>query len=124
MVNRKLRLKSGTDGIAVLLYAALVIFGWTNIFASVFENAMAEAYFNDFNAAEGLNFTQTIQMVAYSFSHLSLNSTKQVIWIGTALLLIIIIMNIDYRTYEMFAFIFYGCDNVCLNICYGICSRN
>ena len=69
---------------------------------------MAQAYFNDFNAAEGLNFSQTIQMVAYSFSDFSLRSTKQVIWIGAALVLIIIIMNIDYRTYEMFAFVFYA----------------
>lgn len=108
MVTRNIGLRSGTDGLAVLLYATLVIFGWMNIFASVFENSMAEAYFNDFNASQGLTVTQFVQMIGYSLSDFSLSSTRQLIWIGASLLIIIVIMNLDYRSYEMFAYLFYG----------------
>src|SRR5690606_3251480 len=39
---------------------------------------------------------------------ISLNSGRQLIWIGTSVLLIIAIMVIDFRFYNSFAYFFYG----------------
>lgn len=43
-----------------------------------------------------------------SIFNLSLNSGKQLIWIGTSILIIIVIMTVDFRFYDSFAYIIYG----------------
>jgi rod shape determining protein RodA len=62
-----------------------VVAGWLNIFAAVYD---VETHPNIFD------FT--------------LNSGKQLIWIGTACLLIIVILAIDYKFYSTFAYVIYG----------------
>ncbi len=68
------------DWISISIYAILVIIGWFNIYAAVYDEQAAKSIF-DF----------------------SINSGKQLVWIGTAILLIIVIMVADYRLYENLA---------------------
>ena len=69
----------------VVLYFALVILGWLNIYAAVYDEEMEMSIFN-----------------------VALNSGKQLIWIGTSILIIIVIMTVDFRFYDSFAYIIYG----------------
>ncbi len=73
----------GADSIAILIYFVLVIVGWVSIFASVYDPSQPW----------------------FSFS---LNYTKQLIWIGTSIVIIILILSFDYRNYETFAYASYA----------------
>jgi len=73
------------DWMVVLIYIACLIIGWLNIYAAVYN---PEAHTNMFD--------------------LSNNAGKQLMWIGTAALLIICILVIDYKFYETFAFVIYA----------------
>jgi len=73
------------DWLVVAIYFALVILGWLNIYAAVYDEEMEMGIFN-----------------------LALNSGKQLIWIGTSVLIIIVIMTVDFRFYDSFAYIIYG----------------
>lgn len=68
------------DWSIVLLYIILVIMGWFNIFASVYDPETAGNIFD-----------------------LSRDSGKQLLWIGTAIVLIVVILLLDFRIYESFA---------------------
>lgn len=75
------------DWIAVSIYFALVIIGWFNIYAAVYDSQVEKSIF-DF----------------------SINSGKQLVWIGTAIALITIIMVADYRFFEnlsLFIYVFF-----------------
>ncbi len=73
------------DRITIFLYSLLVIIGWFNIYAAVYDGQAAKSIF-DF----------------------SINSGKQLVWIGTAVLLITVIMVADYRLFENLSLILYG----------------
>ena len=73
------------DWVVIAIYLALVIMGWLNIYAAVYDEEMEMGIFN-----------------------LALNSGKQLIWIATSVLIIIVIMTVDFRFYDSFAFIVYG----------------
>src|SRR5215213_6806936 len=73
------------DWPTVLLFAACVLVGWFNIFAAVYDVESQKSIFD-----------------------LSLNSGKQLLWIGTAILIITAILVIDYRFYDTFAYIILG----------------
>ncbi|MFN8357316.1 MAG: rod shape-determining protein RodA [Spirosomataceae bacterium] len=85
MDRRDDRLRQRIDWVCVILFAACVLIGWLNVYAAVYNPE-----------------TQT------SIFDLSTNAGKQLVWIGTTILLIIAILVIDYRFYETFAFIIYG----------------
>jgi rod shape determining protein RodA len=68
------------DWPTVLIYFALVILGWFNIYAAVYDGQAAKSIF-DF----------------------SINSGKQLVWIGTAIAIIIVIMAADHRLFENLA---------------------
>lgn len=72
------------DWITVLIYTILVIWGWINIYASVYDSESTTSIFD-----------------------LSINSGRQLLFIGTAFILIITIIIIDFRVYESFAPILY-----------------
>lgn len=72
------------DWITVLVYFALVMIGWFNIYAAVYDGQAEKSIF-DF----------------------SINSGKQLVWIGTAIAIIIVIMAADYRLYENLSIILY-----------------
>lgn len=73
------------DWVIIILYGLLVFLGWLNIFAAVYDEQQHQNIFD-----------------------ISLNSGKQLIWIGTSVLLIIVIMVMDFRFYNSFAYIFYA----------------
>ncbi|MES2518126.1 MAG: rod shape-determining protein RodA [Bacteroidota bacterium] len=85
---RQEKISKNLDWITVLLFIVSVIVGWANIYAAIYnpENPLwiGDAGFFDTNAG------------------------KQLIWIGTTVLLIIAILVIDYRFYETTAFFIYG----------------
>jgi rod shape determining protein RodA len=62
-----------------------VILGWLNIFAAVY----------DVEAKQNI----------FSFS---INSGRQLVWIGCTVFIIIVILVIDYKFYEFFAYVIYG----------------
>jgi rod shape determining protein RodA len=65
------------------------LFGWLNIYAAVYdEETVGQGFLNIFN--------------------FSLNSGKQFIWILSSILIIIVIMTVDFRFYDSFAFVIYG----------------
>lgn len=68
------------DWITVMIYFALVTLGWFNIYAAVYDGQVEKSIF-DF----------------------SINSGKQLVWIGTAIAIIIVIMAADYRLFENLA---------------------
>lgn len=73
------------DWLVIVVYLALVLLGWLNIYAAVYDEEMEMSIFNT-----------------------SLNSGKQLIWIATSVLIIILIMTVDFRFYDSFAYIIYG----------------
>jgi rod shape determining protein RodA len=79
------KISKNIDWLTVMFYCLFVLGGWLNIFAAVYD---AEAQQNIFD--------------------FSLNSGKQLIWIGTSVVLIIIINAIDYKFYNAFSYIIYA----------------
>ena len=69
----------------LLIYGILVIMGWLNIYASVYEEGAGMSIF-DF----------------------SLNSGKQLIWIASTLVIFAVIMSIDFKFYESVSYLVYG----------------
>nr|WP_209329516.1 rod shape-determining protein RodA [Lunatimonas salinarum] len=67
------------------LFGLLVMLGWINIYAAVYDEQQVKSIF-DF----------------------SINSGKQLVWIGTAVLLITLILVADYRLFENLSLILYG----------------
>jgi rod shape determining protein RodA len=72
------------DWIAVSIYFALVTIGWFNIYAVVYDSQVEKSIFD-----------------------LSISSGKQLVWIGTAIGLITLIMVADYRFFENLSLIIY-----------------
>ncbi len=73
------------DWLTILLYFVIVLLGWLNIFAAVYDESFAQNIF-DF----------------------SLNSGKQLIWIASSIVLIVLIMSVDYKFYDTFGYIIFG----------------
>ncbi len=67
------------------LYLVLVFLGWLNIFAAVYDPELHPSIFD-----------------------LGLNCGKQMLWIGTAIVLLLVIILIDHKFFETFAFVIYG----------------
>jgi rod shape determining protein RodA len=72
------------DWIAVSIYFALVAIGWFNIYAVVYDSQVEKSIFD-----------------------LSISSGNQLVWIGTAIGLITLIMVADYRFFENLSLIIY-----------------
>lgn len=68
-----------------MLYIACVFMGWLNVYAAVYSPENQTSLFD-----------------------LSTNAGKQLMWIGTTVLLIIAILVINYRFWDTFAFVIYG----------------
>lgn len=73
------------DWISIAIYSVLVIIGWINIYAAVYDEQSIKSIFD-----------------------ISINSGIQLVWIGTAVLLITVIMVADYRLFENLSLILYG----------------
>jgi rod shape determining protein RodA len=72
------------DWIAVSIYFALVMIGWFNIYAAVYDGQVEKSIFD-----------------------VSINSGIQLVWIGTAIVLITIIMVADSRFFENLSLVIY-----------------
>jgi rod shape determining protein RodA len=72
------------DWISILIYAALVIIGWFNIYAAVFDEQNAKSIFD-----------------------LSINSGQQLLRICAGIVFILLIMAADYRLYDNLSMILY-----------------
>ena len=73
------------DWLLVSVFFALVILGWLNIYAVVYDEQEAQNIFST-----------------------SLNSGRQLIFIAGSVLIIIAIMIIDFKFFDSFAYILYG----------------
>ena len=73
------------DWYAISLYIALVVLGWINIFAAVYDDTANQSIFD-----------------------LSINSGRQLLFIVASGIIIMGIVIIDMRFYEAFAYLFYG----------------
>jgi rod shape determining protein RodA len=75
---------AGIDWLTLGLYAFFVLFGWLNIFAVVYDPEVEKSIF-DFGNDAG----------------------KQLVWIGTSILLVIIILSMDYKFFYGVSTYFY-----------------
>lgn len=75
------------DWITILLYVIFITAGWLNIFAVVYDPDPE---------------------VKQNIFDLSLNSGKQLLWIGSAFILILMIFAVDFKFYSAFAYVLYG----------------
>ncbi len=73
------------DWLTVAIYFLMVIAGWLNIYASIYEPEASQSIFD-----------------------LSGNSGKQLLFIGISLVIIVVIFVLDFRFFHSFAWIFYG----------------
>src|SRR6478609_11064019 len=73
------------DWVTVSLYLVLVILGWVNIYAAVYDDTVKQTIWD-----------------------LSLNSGRQLLFIAASLFIIMVIIIVDMRFYETFAYVFYG----------------
>lgn len=80
----KINFTNNIDWITVGFYILFVFLGWLNIYAVVYDPESVNSIFN-----------------------FSINSGKQLMWIGGAFLLIVMILVIDYKFYSTFSYIFY-----------------
>jgi len=86
---RDIDIREGIDWTTVWLYGALVFFGWLNIYAAVYNPEASTHSFSDI----------------ISLSH---NAGRQFMFIVASFFLILIILFVDYKVYDSFAYIFYG----------------
>lgn len=75
----------GIDWISILIYAALVLLGWGNVFASVYDESLNQSMWD-----------------------LKINSGRQMMFIGISIILIIGILAVDMRFFEATAYLVYG----------------
>ncbi len=82
---RDIDIREGIDWTTIWLYAALVIFGWLNIYAAVYnpENPIT----------------------IFSLEH---NAGKQLLFICLSFILMLLILFVDYKVYDSFAYFLYG----------------
>jgi rod shape determining protein RodA len=84
-VKREDSISGKLDWYTILIYIAMVLLGWINIFAAVYDETASQSIFD-----------------------LSLNSGRQLLFIVASALIIMMIVIIDMRFYETFAYLFYG----------------
>lgn len=82
---RQDQLSQKIDWLSVLIYAALVIAGWLNIYAAEYDPDINQSLF-DFDTSAG----------------------KQLIWIGTSVVIAFTIFFFDYKFFDSFGYIVYG----------------
>lgn len=83
--HRDQRISGNIDWPTVGLFALLLMMGWLNIYAVVYDDTATKSFFD-----------------------LSINSGRQMIFIGASIVIIIVIMIIDMRFYETVAYVIYG----------------
>jgi rod shape determining protein RodA len=72
------------DWVLVGFYISFVVLGWLNIYAAVYDASLHPTIFD-----------------------LGINSGKQLLWIASCGLIILVVMVLDFRFYETFAYVLY-----------------
>ncbi|MCU0325031.1 MAG: rod shape-determining protein RodA [Spirosomaceae bacterium] len=88
-MSKEIDIKQGIDWTTVWLYAALVFFGWLNIYAAVY---------NPDNPADSI-------LDIFSLKH---RAGVQFMFISLSFLLMLVILFIDYKFYDTFGYIIYA----------------
>ncbi|GGG57961.1 rod shape-determining protein RodA [Hymenobacter glacieicola] len=86
------RYSRSIDWPTVLIYLLMVGLGWLNVYA---------ASYSPDAPASPLSTLGFQDLMAF-------NWFKQILWIGTAIVLIVILLVVDYKAYDTFAFVLYG----------------
>ncbi len=73
------------DWLTVVIYFVLVILGWLNIYAAIYDEEVQASIFD-----------------------ITTNSGKQFLWILSSIIIIIVILTVDFRFYDSFAWVIYG----------------
>ena len=76
----------------LLLYLVLVGLGWVAVYAASYSPEAPAHPFSTLSFSELMAF----------------NWFKQLIWMGTAAVLIVVLLVVDYKTYDAFAYVLYG----------------
>lgn len=88
MNNNKFRqedISRGIDWVTVVIYFLMVLIGWLNIYAAVYDPSEPQSLF-DMNS----------------------NAGRQLLWIGTSLVLITAVLTTEFKFFELFAYVIYG----------------
>ncbi|MEQ8924172.1 MAG: rod shape-determining protein RodA [Fulvivirga sp.] len=78
-------ISNNIDWLTVLLFFLIAILGWMNIFAAVYDESANQSIFD-----------------------MSLNSGRQLVFLGSSIILIIAIMVVDFKFYDTFGYFIYG----------------
>ena len=73
------------DWLTILVVVALALAGWLNIFAVVYDSQLDQNIFD-----------------------ISMNSGKQLLWFGISIVVVSLIMILDFRFFDSFAYPIYG----------------
>jgi rod shape determining protein RodA len=84
-LRREEKITTNIDWVTVGIYAAIVLFGWLNIFAVTYDEEVNQQIWD-----------------------MKLNSGRQLMFIATSIILISAILIIDRQFYETFAYVIYG----------------
>jgi rod shape determining protein RodA len=84
-LRREENISGKLDWVALLLFIALTTLGWFNIYASVYDDTVKQTIWD-----------------------LSLSSGRQLLFMAATVGIILVIIIVDMRFYETFAFLFYG----------------
>ncbi|MBC6606812.1 rod shape-determining protein RodA [Hymenobacter sp. BT188] len=91
MPSSPARYSRSLDWVTIGIYALMVGLGWLNVYAA--------SYSPDAPAG----------FAGQSFQELMANNWfKQIVWIGTAVVLMVILVVVDYKAYDTFAYVFYA----------------
>ncbi|MBC6697499.1 rod shape-determining protein RodA [Hymenobacter puniceus] len=88
------RYSRSIDWVTVGIYSLMVLLGWVSVYAASYS---PDAPTNG-SLFGNLSFQQ---LMAFDWF-------KQILWIGTAVVLIVVLVVIDYKAYDTFAFVLYG----------------
>ncbi|TGE26009.1 rod shape-determining protein RodA [Hymenobacter aquaticus] len=88
------RYSRSIDWVTVLIYALMVGLGWLAVYAASYSPDVP----TNGSLFGNLSFQQ---LMAFDWF-------KQILWIGTAVVLIVVLVVIDYKAYDTFAFVLYG----------------
>lgn len=84
-MNRDENISGKLDIVTVMLYLALVTLGWINLYAAVYDETVKQTIWD-----------------------LSLNSGRQLLFMAACVIIIMGIVIVDMRFYEVFAYLIYG----------------
>ncbi len=84
-MSRREDITSNLDWLTVLLFFLIAVLGWMNIFAAVYDESAQQSIFD-----------------------MSLDSGRQLFFLGSSIVLIIVIMVVDFKFFDSVGYIIYG----------------